>query len=397
MVLNFLAGGAAVNVLARHAGADVICVDIGVNADLEHPDLVSRKVRKGTANMAKGAAMTRDEAVQAILAGAEVVSAEVAKGTQLFVTGEMGIGNTTASAAVMCALTGTAPASAVGRGTGIDDAGLQRKAAVVSQALSVNAPDENDALDVLSKVGGLEIAGLTGVILAAAAHGCPVVVDGFISTAAALVARQLAPVSTAYMIASHTSHESGHAALLRELGLKPMLDLDMRLGEGTGGVLSLHLIDAACLLLNEMATFASAGISDGTNKALNADADAGKVDVADSDVTGASAIQGESIPMSVLVTGGARSGKSSFAERLCMQRSSEAWYVATAQAYDDEMRERIRLHQNQRDEAGYLWHTVEEPLALPAIDNTYGRGPYRYVSSDHSGRLSDALVVQCAA
>ncbi|MFJ2045606.1 nicotinate-nucleotide--dimethylbenzimidazole phosphoribosyltransferase [Paenibacillus taichungensis] len=266
MVLNFLAGGAAVNVLARHAGAHVICVDIGVNADLDHPDLVSRKVRKGTANMAKGTAMTRGEAIEAILAGAEVVSTEVAKGTQLFVTGEMGIGNTTASAAVMCALTGTAPASAVGRGTGVDDAGLQRKAAVVSQALSVNAPNADDALDVLCKVGGLEIAGLTGVILAAAANGCPVVVDGFISTAAALIASHLAPLSAEYMIASHTSHESGHAALLRELGLKPMLDLDMRLGEGTGGVLSLHLIDASCRILNEMATFASAGVSGGTNE-----------------------------------------------------------------------------------------------------------------------------------
>ncbi|WP_145410131.1 nicotinate-nucleotide--dimethylbenzimidazole phosphoribosyltransferase [Paenibacillus xylanexedens] len=266
MVLNFLAGGAAVNVLARHAGADVLCVDIGVNADLDHPELISRKVRKGTANMAKGPAMTRDEAIQAILVGAEVVTSEVDRGTQIFVTGEMGIGNTTASAAVMCALTGISPASAVGRGTGIDDIGLQRKATVVSQALSLNAPHAEDALDVLSKVGGLEIAGLTGVILAAAANGCPVVVDGFISTAAALIARQLAPVSTAYMIASHTSDESGHAALLREMDLKPMLDLNMRLGEGTGGVLSLHLIDAACRILNEMATFASAGVSDGSSQ-----------------------------------------------------------------------------------------------------------------------------------
>ncbi|MBY0219268.1 nicotinate-nucleotide--dimethylbenzimidazole phosphoribosyltransferase [Paenibacillus illinoisensis] len=286
MVHNFLAGGAAVNVLARHAGADVICVDIGVNADLEHPDLVSRKVRKGTANMAQGAAMSRDEAIQAILAGAEVVATQVAKGTQLFVTGEMGIGNTTASAAVMCALTGTAPTSAVGRGTGMDDAGLQRKAAVVSRALSVNAPDADDALDVLGKVGGLEIAGLTGVILAAAAHGCPVVVDGFISTAAALIARQLAPVSVEYMIASHTSHESGHAALLRELGLKPMLDLDMRLGEGTGGVLSLHLIDAACRILNEMATFASAGVSGSSNEN----------ETVDDSSTAASAVRGEVSP-----------------------------------------------------------------------------------------------------
>ncbi|MDT0121515.1 nicotinate-nucleotide--dimethylbenzimidazole phosphoribosyltransferase [Paenibacillus sp. RRE4] len=267
MVMNFLAGGAAVNVLARHARAEVICVDIGVNADLDHANLLSRNIRKGTANMAQGAAMTRDEAIQAILVGVDVVTAEVAKGTGLFVTGEMGIGNTTASAAVMSAFTGIAPAAAVGRGTGLDDAGVLRKAAVISQALSVNTPDPEDALDVLCKVGGLEIAGLAGVILAAAAHRCPVVVDGFISTAAALIARKLAPLSTAYMIASHTSQENGHAALLRELDLKPMLDLDMRLGEGTGGVLSLHLIDAACLILNEMATFASAGVSDGTNHA----------------------------------------------------------------------------------------------------------------------------------
>ena len=271
MVMNFLAGGAAVNVLARHARAEVICVDIGVNADLDHANLLSRNIRKGTANMAQGAAMTRDEAIQAILVGVDVVTAEVAKGTGLFVTGEMGIGNTTASAAVMSALTGIAPASAVGRGTGLDDAGMLRKAAVISQALSVNTPDPEDALDVLCKVGGLEIAGLAGVILAAAAHRCPVVIDGFISTAAALIARKLAPLSTAYMIASHTSHENGHAALLRELDLKPMLDLDMRLGEGTGGVLSLHLIDAACLILNEMATFASAGVSDGTNQPSDSD------------------------------------------------------------------------------------------------------------------------------
>lgn len=285
MVMNFLAGGAAVNVLARHARAEVICVDIGVNADLEHADLLSRKIRKGTANMAQEAAMTRDEAIQAILAGVDVVAEEVAKGTQLFVTGEMGIGNTTASAAVMSALTGTEPAAAVGRGTGLDDAGVLRKAAVISQALSINTPNPDDALDVLCKVGGLEIAGLTGVILASAAHRCPVVVDGFISTAAALVARQLAPLSTAYMIASHTSHENGHAALLRELELKPMLDLDMRLGEGTGGVLSLHLIDAACLLLNEMATFTSAGVSDGANQASAASADPA--------VSSASSVQGD--------------------------------------------------------------------------------------------------------
>ncbi|WP_025717281.1 nicotinate-nucleotide--dimethylbenzimidazole phosphoribosyltransferase, partial [Paenibacillus sp. 1-18] len=185
----------------------------------------------------------------------------------LFVTGELGIGNTTASAAVVCALTGLEPEVIVGRGTGVDSAGLTRKIAVVCRALDVNQPDGNDALDVLTKVGGLEIAALAGVILGAAAHRCPVVLDGFISGAAALAARALAPASAAYMLASHASDERGHAAVLRQLKLEPMLHLDMRLGEGTGGALSLHLIDAACRIMREMATFADAGVSDGQGAA----------------------------------------------------------------------------------------------------------------------------------
>ncbi|MBD0380071.1 nicotinate-nucleotide--dimethylbenzimidazole phosphoribosyltransferase [Paenibacillus sedimenti] len=263
MVMNFLNGGAAVNVLARHAGADVFCVDIGVNADLEHPDLVARKVRKGTRNMAREAAMTHEESLQAIIEGVEVVDDYVSKGYCLFATGDMGIGNTTASAAILCALTGLDAGFAVGRGTGIDDAKWLHKQAVVKKALEVNAPNAEDALDVLAKVGGLEIAGLVGVILGAAKNRCPVVVDGFISSAAALVASRLAPLSASYMLASHLSHEQGHGRMLEAIGLGAMLQMDMRLGEGTGAVLCFNLVDAAGKIMKEMATFDSAGVSRG--------------------------------------------------------------------------------------------------------------------------------------
>lgn len=261
MVLNFLHGGAAVNVLARQTGADVVCVDIGVNADLSHPALVSRKIRRGTANMAKGPAMSREEAEAAILAGAQLVEELAAGGCSLFATGEMGIGNTTPSAALLAVLAGIEPAAAAGRGTGIDDSALTRKQAVIRRAIEVNRPDPADPLDVLAKVGGLEIAGLVGVILGAARCRRPVVIDGFISSAAALVASRLAPRSADYMIASHLSHEQGHARLLEAIGLAPMLHMDMRLGEGTGAVLAFPLIEASVRLMAEMATFESAGIS----------------------------------------------------------------------------------------------------------------------------------------
>jgi nicotinate-nucleotide--dimethylbenzimidazole phosphoribosyltransferase len=262
MVLNFLNGGAAVNVLARHAGAQVICVDIGVNADLEHPDLVSRKVKRGTNNIAREAAMTREEALEAIGVGAQLTEELYHKGYRLFATGDMGIGNTTPSAAILCALTGLDVETAVGRGTGIDDAKRIHKQSVVRRTLEVNAPDANDALDVLAKVGGLEIAGLVGVILGAAANRCPVVIDGFISSAAALIAGRLAPLSVPFMLGSHLSHEQGHQKMLEAAGLTALLQMDMRLGEGTGAVLSFSLIDAAGHIMKEMATFESAGISD---------------------------------------------------------------------------------------------------------------------------------------
>ncbi len=265
MVLNFLRGGAAINVLARQAGARVVVVDVGVALDIDAPadaPFYARKIAYGTQNMAHGPAMTRAQAEAAIAEGLDILNAEVANRLDLVATGDMGIGNTTASAAMVAALTGQPVARVTGRGTGIDDAGLARKIAVIERALLVNQPDPHDALDVLAKVGGLEIGGLVGVILGAASRRVPVVLDGFISGAAALVAARLAPDVKPYLIAAHQSVEIGHRVILEDLGLRPLLDLDLRLGEGTGAALAFHLIEAAARLLNEMATFAEAGVSD---------------------------------------------------------------------------------------------------------------------------------------
>lgn len=263
MVHNFLNDGAAVNVLARQVGARVVIVDMGVAAQLPpHPRLIDKKVALGTHNIARGAAMSRSQALQAVLAGVAVVEAEIAQGLDVLATGEMGIGNTTPSAAIAVALTGEPPAVIVGRGTGVDDVGLQRKVTAVQQALAVNQPNPADGLDVLMKVGGYEIAGLVGAILAAAAHRRPIVLDGFIATAAAMIAVQLCPQARAYLIAGHCSQEQGHRLMLRWLGLKPLLDLGLRLGEGSGAVLAVSLVEAACRTLAEMATFADAGVSE---------------------------------------------------------------------------------------------------------------------------------------
>lgn len=261
MVLNFLNGGAAVNVLARQAGADVYCVDIGVKSDVQGSGLINRKVKHGTDNMAVGPAMKRDEAVMAMMAGVHLVEELYNQGYRLFATGEMGIGNTTASAAVVSVLTDLPPEETVGRGTGIDDTGRLRKVEVVKRAIAVNRPDNADAIDVVAKVGGLEIAGLIGVIIGAAANGCPVVIDGYISSAAALAAVRITSLVKPYLFASHLSQEQGHAKLLEALELSPLLHLDMRLGEGTGAVLSFSLLDASLKLMQEMATFDSAGVS----------------------------------------------------------------------------------------------------------------------------------------
>ena len=262
MVANFIHGGAAINALARHVGARVVVVDMGVAADLPpHPGLVDKKVAYGTANMAQGPAMTREQAEQALLAGADVVQTQLQPGLDILGTGDMGIGNTTPSAAIAAALTGRDPAEIAGRGTGLDDAGVQHKIEVIRRALAVNQPDPGDALDVLAKVGGFEIAGLAGAMLAAAANRVPVMVDGFISTAAAMIAVGLAPDVRSYLIASHHSQEQGHGVMLDWLGLTPLLDLDLRLGEGTGAALGISLAEAACKVLDEMATFAEAAVA----------------------------------------------------------------------------------------------------------------------------------------
>ncbi len=262
MVANFLHGGAAINALARHVGARVVVVDMGVAADMPaHPGLVPKKVAYGTANMAQGPAMTRAQAEQALLAGADVVRAQLQQGLDILGTGDMGIGNTTPSAAIAAALTGRDPADIVGRGTGLDDAGVQHKIDVVRRALALNQPSAEDALDVLAKVGGFEIAGLAGAMLSAAASRVPVMVDGFISTAAAMIAAGLAPSVRPYLLASHHSQEQGHGIMLDWLGLRPLLDLDLRLGEGTGAALGISLAEAACKVLDEMATFAEAAVA----------------------------------------------------------------------------------------------------------------------------------------
>jgi nicotinate-nucleotide--dimethylbenzimidazole phosphoribosyltransferase len=263
MVLNFLYEGAAINVLTKHVGARITVVDMGVAADMEpHPSLVNKKIAKGTANMTKGPAMSREEAEKAILAGVEVVEAEIAKGLDIVGTGDMGIGNTTPSAAIAAALTGIEPAKLAGRGTGVDDEGLKRKIDAIERALATNKPDPEDGLDVLAKVGGFEIAGLVGVILGAAAQRKPVMVDGFISTAAAMLAVAIAPMVKGYLISAHRSQEYGHIQMVEWLGLKPLVDLDFRLGEGTGAALGISLAEAACKTLADMATFAEAGVSD---------------------------------------------------------------------------------------------------------------------------------------
>jgi len=264
MVMNFLSGGAAINVLARQAGASVTIVDIGVAADFD-PALAGlwhRKVARGTSNMAKGPAMTRADAEKALACGMDVL-AEVAKeGLDLIATGEMGIGNTTPSSAIISVMTGLPVAKVTGRGTGLDDAGISRKIRVIENAIALNRPDPKNALDVLSKVGGLEIAGLAGVMIAAASRRIPVVVDGFISSAAAMIAVGLVPDVRNYLLSGHQSVEIRHQAMLRHLGLTPLIDLDLRLGEGTGAVLAFHLVEAASRILREMATFAEAGVSD---------------------------------------------------------------------------------------------------------------------------------------
>jgi len=278
MVANFVRGRAAVNALAGAAGARVMVVDAGVAADLraqvgdlvsadfstvfENGGVLDRKVRFGTADLSSGPAMSRDESLRALEAGIEIAQRMRAAGIDLIGTGDMGIGNTTPSSALACVFTGRTAGDVTGRGTGIDDAGLGRKRAAVEEALAFHSLDPSDPVGVLAAVGGIEIGVIAGVILGGASVGIPVVIDGFISTAGALVVCAIAPHARGYLIAGHRSLEPGHRIMLDYLGLTPLLDLDLRLGEGTGAALAMPLIDGAAALLREMATFAEAGVAE---------------------------------------------------------------------------------------------------------------------------------------
>jgi nicotinate-nucleotide--dimethylbenzimidazole phosphoribosyltransferase len=262
MVLNFAAGGAAINVLARSANAEVRVVDMGVASDVEWPSCVlNRKVAMGTMNMCKGPAMSVQQAIESVSVGAELATDAVAEGARAVAVGDMGIGNTTAASAITAAMTREKASAVTGRGTGVDDATLRSKVSAIERALEVNTPDPTDGMDVLSKVGGFEIGGIAGAIIGGASSGVPVFIDGFVSSSAALVAATIAPQCKEYIIASHLSVEPGHRILLDHLGMSPILDLGMRLGEGTGATLAFVVAEAACRVLNEMATFEGAGIS----------------------------------------------------------------------------------------------------------------------------------------
>lgn len=260
VTMNFMRGITGVCVLGAHAGADIVVVDIGVDAQLDIKGIINKKIRCGTDNMAKGPAMTRDEAIRGIEAGIEIVSQLGQKGYELFGTGEMGIGNTTTSSAVAAVLTGRPLEMLVGRGSGLTDEGLAHKIEIIKKAIEVNKPDRTDPIDVLSKLGGFDIAGLTGCFIGAAALRIPILIDGFIASVAALVAVRLNPGIKKYLISSHGSAEPGSKAVLDEMDIEPLLMLGMRLGEGTGAAVAFHIIDAAFAAYNNMGTFDDARI-----------------------------------------------------------------------------------------------------------------------------------------
>ncbi len=263
MVFNFLRGGAGINVLARHAGADVAVIDIGVNFEFEDADgLIQKKVVSGTRNMAKGPAMTRQEAERCIKVGIDLAYEYAERDYNLFGTGEMGIGNTTPASAIIACLSGLPAKDVTGRGTGVDDDMFNHKIQVIENAIKVNSPDTRDPVDVLAKIGGAEIGGIAGLCIGAAAKDIPVLIDGFISTAGALIAYEIEPTAKEYLLASHRSVEKGHQVMLERIGLKPLLDLDLRLGEGTGAALGMNIVDSAIKIFNEMATFEEANVSE---------------------------------------------------------------------------------------------------------------------------------------
>jgi nicotinate-nucleotide--dimethylbenzimidazole phosphoribosyltransferase len=262
MVANFAAGGAAINQIAGHVGARLVLADVGVAGDTSGvPGVLQRKVRAGTRNLAVGPAMTREEAAEAFLAGAAIARELTAEGVRVLGTGEMGIGNTTPASALVSVLAGVDPARVVGPGTGLDAAGMAHKAAVVARGIAANEPSAADPFGTLAALGGLELAAMAGVLVGGAAARACVVADGFISSAASLAAVRICPHSAGYLFPSHLSLEPGHRVVLDALGLEPVLALDMRLGEGTGGALAIGVMGAACAMMSGMATFAEAGVS----------------------------------------------------------------------------------------------------------------------------------------
>ncbi len=266
MVLNFLNGGAAINVLAKHAGAEVVVVDMGVAHDFGPlPDLLDRKIAHGTRNMAVGPAMTREQAERAVCTGIELAREWTANGADLLAVGEMGIGNSTAASALLSVYGGRPVQEVTGTGTGIDADALKQKIAVIERAIALNQPDAEDPLDGLAKVGGFEIAAITGCVLGAAACRRPVVIDGLISSAGALLAHQLETAVADYIFCSHRSTEPGHAVFFERFGGAPLFDFSMRLGEGTGAALAISMLEAAVRLYSEMATFESAQVSPRVN------------------------------------------------------------------------------------------------------------------------------------
>ncbi|GKU26753.1 nicotinate-nucleotide--dimethylbenzimidazole phosphoribosyltransferase [Clostridium folliculivorans] len=253
--VNFIKGVTGVGVLARHNNCDLKVVDIGVNEEIKHSELINRKIRKGTSNIAKGEAMTREEALTAIRVGIDLVLTLKKEGYNLIGTGEMGIGNTTSSSSILIALTGCSIEEAVGRGAGLIDEAFEKKKKVIKKVLEVNTPNSKDPIEVLHKVGGFDIAGLVGVYLGAAKYRIPVVIDGFISAIAALIAYRINNITKDFMFPSHISMEKGYNLVLSELGLEPILDLSMRLGEGSGCPLAFNILEASTKIMNEMSTF----------------------------------------------------------------------------------------------------------------------------------------------
>ena len=275
MVLNFLRGGAGINVLARHSNAEVVVIDIGVDYEFGNTDgLVHKKVIRGTKNIRKCPAMTQDETVKCLEVGIDLANEYAKKGYHIFGTGEMGIANTTPSSAIAAVFSKRTVEEVTGRGTGISDDAFKNKVRVIEDAIKINKPNPKDPLDVLAKLGGAEIAGIAGIVLGAAANRIPVVIDGFISTAGALIACEIEPKVKEYIFAAHTSVERGHWIMLERMDLKPILNLNMRLGEGTGAALGMSMIEAGVKIYNEMATFGEAGVSE-----RNEDDRGGRLDV----------------------------------------------------------------------------------------------------------------------